>query len=414
MHEMHAVPDGVRLVEETKGWRGWVTGIAPLMLLAHLALEFSFNFLPVTYPYLIPKLRLTYGQIGTAVLAMTVAGTITQPLFGLLSDRSDPRRIVLFSMIWGGLLMGLVGFMPTYGWLVGLMVLAALGSAGFHPPSAALASRVAAGERGRAMSLFSVGGNLGAAISPVVMGVVLAAFGLAGTAIVFPLALLSAFLLAIKLRAHAGMTPSVSRRDTAAVGRSRAGSMAALLAIVGVVAARSYFQQALMTYLPQWLQEDGWTLTAGGAALSAFMIAVSFGSLVGGSLSDRLGRLRVIFASMGLIMVGHWLTLNLSGLPQLAAVVLSGLAIGISFPVTIVLAQEAFPHRIAFASAMVMGLGWLPAGLGAWAVGQISDARGLTAGFTSLLLVPLVSIAAAAAYYFINGSQRVKQDSATP
>jgi FSR family fosmidomycin resistance protein-like MFS transporter len=406
MHEMHTVPEAAQLVQDRRGWRGWVTGIAPLMLLAHLALEFSFNFLPVTYPYLIARLGLTYGQIGTAVLAMTVAGTITQPLFGLLSDRGDPRRIVLISMVWGGLLMGLVGFMPTYGWFVGLVALAALGSAAFHPPSAALASRVASDERGRAMSLFSVGGNLGSAISPAVMGLVLAAVGLAGTAIVIPLALLSAVLLARKLRAYPAATERLARSESAVAGVSRAGSLAALLAIVAVVAARSYFQEALMTYLPQWLQESGRSLTIGGAALSGFMVAVSAGSLVGGTLSDRAGRLKVILGGMGLMILSHWLMLSLSGPAQLATIALTGLAIGISYPVTIVLAQEAFPHRIAFASAMVMGLGWLPAGLGAWSVGQIADARGLTAGLATLLLVPLAGMAAVAAYWLIQRRQR--------
>ena len=139
-----------------------------------------------------------------------------------------------------------------------------------------------------------------------------------------------------------------------------------------------------------------------GAALAIFMVAVSVGSLFGGSLSDRAGRLPVIAASLVVMMAGHWLLLRLSGLPQMASVVLVGTMIGASFPVTIVLAQEAWPRSVGFASAMVMGLGWLPAGLGAWAVGHIADGSSLTAGLGSLLFVPLVGVAALGVYASVN------------
>ena len=377
------------------GLRPWLSGNAPLMSLAHLVLESGFNYLPVLYVLLIPKLGLTYSQIGTMVLLMAVAGTITQPIFGWLSDRGDPRRIVVVSLIWGGCLMGLVGFMPSYGALVALVLLASLGSAAFHPPAAALSSVTPAGNRGRAMSLFSVGGNLGAALSPALVGVALGAFGLAATLIVIPLTLATALLLARRL--HAVHLPE--RHDRRAVGtQPRAGSMAALLAIVGVVAARSYFQQALMTYLPEWLRGHGQSLAMAGAALAIFMIAVSLGSLFGGALSDRFGRLPVIGVSLALMSVGLWFMMRLTGGPQMAAVILIGVSIGASFPVTIVLAQEAWPQSVGFASAMVMGLGWLPAGLGAWVVGRMADNSSLTVGLGSLLFVPLVGLLAAGIY----------------
>ncbi len=84
------------------GLEPWLAGNAPLMSLAHLVLEASFNFLPVTYVLLIPKLGLTYGQIGTLVFLVSIAGTIAQPFFGWLSDRGNPRLIVVASLIWGG------------------------------------------------------------------------------------------------------------------------------------------------------------------------------------------------------------------------------------------------------------------------------------------------------------------------
>lgn len=389
------------------GLEPWLAGLAPLMSLAHLILEASFNFLPVTYVLLIPKLGLSYGQIGTLALLTSLAGTLAQPLFGWLSDRGDPRVIVIGSVVWGGVLMGLVGFVPSYAALGVLLVLAALGSAAFHPPAAALSAQTEARNRGRAMSLFSVGGNLGAAVSPALVGLALGTVGLASTAVVIPLSLVTAVLLARRLRdlgpAGRGITAASRGGDGLAV---RGSAVAALLAIVAVVGARSYFQLALMTYLPEWLRSDGQSLAMAGAALAIFMVAVSAGSLFGGSLSDRFGRLPVIAVSLVLMMVGHWLMMSLAGWPQMAAVILIGLMIGASFPVTIVLAQEAWPQSVGFASAMVMGLGWLPAGLGAWVVGNIADGSTLDAGLQSLLYVPLVGLAAVGVYMLVR--KRIK------
>ena len=375
----------------------WRAGIAPLMSLAHLILEAGFNFLPVTYVLLIPKLGLSYGQIGTMVLLMTLTGSLTQPLFGWLSDRGDPRLIVVISVMWGGALMGLVGFMPSYGWLMALVVLAAVGSAAFHPPAAALASQTEAANRGRAMSLFSVGGNLGAAVSPLLVGLALSFGGLGATAVLIPLSLLTGLLLAQRLRGVA--VP----RGRAAAGHAPAavGSAAALAAIIVVVGARSYFQQALMTYLPEWLRGNGQSLAVAGAALTLFMVAVSIGSLFGGALSDRFGRLPVIGVSLVMMTAGHWLLLRTVGAPQMAAVLLVGLMIGASFPVTIVLAQEAWPGSVGFASALVMGIGWLPAGLGAWVVGRIADGSTLTDGLHSLAFAPLVGLVAAGVFMVV-------------
>lgn len=374
----------------------WLSGLAPLLSLAHLILEASFNFLPVTFVLLIPRLGLNYSQIGAAALLMTITGTITQPIFGWLSDRGDPRPIAIGGLVWGGVMMGLVGFMPSYGWLVGLLALAAVGSAAFHPPAAALSTQTEAGNRGRAMSLFAVGGNLGAAVSPALVGLALGlGGGLRATAVLIPLSLLTGLLLARQLRPVAPR-PRAAR---AAGDAGRAGSLVALGTIIAVVGARSYFQQALATYLPEWLRTNGQSLAVAGAALALFMIAVSIGSLFGGALSDRFGRLPVIVSSLALMAGGHWLMLRLSGAPQMGAVVLIGLMIGASFPVTIVMAQEAWPRSVGLASALVMGLGWLPAGLGAWVVGRIADSSTLTGGLTSLLFAPVVGLAAAGLYY---------------
>ena len=123
-------------------------------------------------------------------------------------------------------------------------------------------------------------------------------------------------------------------------------------------------------------------------------------------VSDRFGRIPVIAVSLLTMMPAQWLLLHSTGPAQLGSVLLIGIMIGASFPVTIVLAQEAWPKSVGLASAMVMGLGWLPSGLGALVVGQIADRSSLTAGLATLTFVPVVGLLALATYTFVQRRSR--------
>ena len=162
---------------------------------SHLSLELSNNFLPVAYPLFIEKLGLSYVQVGTIAFVAVLAATLLQPLFGYLSDRFDSRLLLSISLLWIGTIMGITGLAGSY-WLLLLLVgFGGLGSAAFHPAAASLASAAAGRRRGASMSLFSVGGNLGAALSPLLIGALVLRAGLPGTLFLIPLLWLFSFVL---------------------------------------------------------------------------------------------------------------------------------------------------------------------------------------------------------------------------
>lgn len=374
---------------------------ALLASLSHLALEFSQNFLPVVYPLLIGTLGLTYSQVGSMALTASVFGSLMQPLFGLLSDRWDPRRITVLSIIWGGLIMGLVGvaavFAGHYWLLLPIIALGALGSAAFHPAGASLATMRADSRRGTALSIFSVGGNLGSALSPMVVGAGLAWFGLWGTVLVIPITLVVAYWLHRLLQNAGGLEPSTAVPSSVPKKRATIDrrSWIAIALIIIIVAARSWFQGALITYLPEWLQTQGRTIEAAGSALSILLVSVSIGSLTGGTLSDRVGRIPIVIVTLGMLGPAHYWFLHTDGGLQLGIACAIGILIGSTFPVTIALAQEVLPRTVGLASALVLGLGWLPAGLGSWLIGLLADRSTLTDALATLVTVPALGVVAA-------------------
>lgn len=360
-----------------------------LMAFAHLTLELGMNFLPVVYPVLINNWSLSYAQVGLIALTISLGASLAQPLFGYLSDHWGASRLAVFGITWMGLVMGLVGFAPNYPSLLVLVVLGALGSAAFHPAAATLASTGGGKRRGAAVSVFSVGGNLGTALSPLWMTAGLAWLGLTSTALLIPVVLLVSLGLYWQLRQVESSGGGSGRPQTSLTRFAGQGSLVGLSLLIIAVMARSWVHITLITYLPEWMQSQGHSLANSGQVLSLFLLGAGLGSLVGGALSDRVGRWQVMALSLGLLGPALGWFLAESGPPQ---AVLVGALSGLSFPVSVVMAQEIWPRGMGLASALVMGLGWAPGGLGASITGLVADRFSLPVGLHLLMVPPLLGI----------------------
>jgi predicted MFS family arabinose efflux permease len=181
----------------------------------------------------------------------------------------------------------------------------------------------------------------------------------------------------------------------------RQGSLAGLILVVLLSMARAWFQMSLSTYLPVWVESQGQTLAFASQVLFAFSISISLGSLVGGVLSDWIGQWQVLVLGSVFLVIGYWLFLGSSDVGQVILVGLMGVMIGSSYPVAILLAQEVWPQGVGLASALVMGIGWAPGGLGASVTGLIADRLSLVAGLQTLILAPILWLGCMLIFGFI-------------
>jgi len=169
------------------------------------------------------------------------------------------------------------------------------------------------------------------------------------------------------------------------------GYLLGLILIILGTMARSWFQVALVTYLPAWVQSNGGSLEQGGQLLSVFLFATGAGSLLGGIVADRVGVWPVAMITNLLIAPAYWLWLDGTPGLQIIALGVVGVALGTNYATVILLAHDAWPQGIALASGLVMGLGWVPAGLGASFTGYLADQRSLSAAMTVLVIPPMVA-----------------------
>ena len=370
-------------------------GLAALAA-GHAAADLCQGAVPALIPFLIDRRGYSYGAAGALLLAVTVGSSIVQPLFGAVSDRLSLSWLMPAGVALSALGIAGAGLASSFGLTAAAVGVGGLGVAAFHPEGARYASYASGDRRGTGMSLFSVGGNTGFALGPVLVTPAVLALGLHGATVVAAVPVLAAAVLAHelpRLRARRAAGAAARRDERAAAGGDQWGPFGRL---GGTVALRSGVYFGLQSFAPVWfVHRFGASEAAGNAALTAMLVAGALGTLVGGRLVDRVGRRTVLAGSF------------LAQIPLLAGFVVAGDAVAtgllaavgfvtiMSFSVTVVMGQEYLPHRLGIASGVMLGLAIGLGGVEAALLGALADAAGLSAVMWTIAALPVPALALA-------------------
>jgi FSR family fosmidomycin resistance protein-like MFS transporter len=357
------------------------------LTLAHVFNDWYMNFLQTLLPFIV-ALGVGISRAAFLISAFTVTASILQPVFGYLVDRKNQRWMVYAGTVWMAILLSLIGVTQNYYLLLLLSALSGLGTAGFHPQAAAMVSSVSGSRKGFCQSIFVAGGNVGWALTPLMVIPVVKNFGLNST----PIFAIPGIMVALLLWFTAPKTAA------AAPGRSSASLLTAfrtswleLTKVVLIVAFRSLAYFGLISFLPLYLQTQNFSILAGGYLLFIMLFSGAIGGVLGGYLSDYWGRKTVIVGSLLLSTPCFYLFLQSSGFAMYLYLILAGASLLASFSVTIVLAQELISKNAAMASGLTLGFGIGVGGLGVGLVGVLIEHMGLSYGINLLVSLPLAA-----------------------
>jgi FSR family fosmidomycin resistance protein-like MFS transporter len=356
-----------------------------LACLSHTIVDGSQNILPVVFPLLVDRLHLSYGQVGMAAALLNVSSSVIQPGFGWISDRRPTRWFMPVGIAWTGLFLSVVGLVPSYPTLLLVLLLAGLGTAAFHPIASIAVAHASGNRRGFGMSFFSAGGNLGFAIGPVMAAWLMTWLGLPGTLLV----ILPSLLMAAAMHVWRGEFASPTRADGSGEHQARGPIPWGLLSrLCAIITLRSWAYSGLVVFIPLLLHERGVSLLLAGRALFVFLFFGALGGMLGGYLSDRIGRQQVIVASL----VGFPLFMAVAMLPSgplsWSFLAIAGISLLASFSVTVVFAQELLPQHLGVASGLTLGLSFGAGGVGVALSGWLADLFGLQISVWLLVLLP--------------------------
>jgi MFS transporter, FSR family, fosmidomycin resistance protein len=361
----------------------------------HLFTDLNQGAVAALLPFLISERGLSLAAAGALVFAATVSSSLVQPLFGIFSDRNPIPALMPLGVLLGGVGMALVGVAPSYPLIFASVVVSGVGVAAFHPEAARFANYVSGARRARGMSFFSVGGNAGFALGPIVATPLVLAFGLPGTLfLALPAALMAGVMVAETPR-MLRLAPEEASSGTQEVDASqeRWGPFAVMVAVVAV---RSFVYFGLVAFVAAYYERVlGASAALGNVALTVMLAAGAVGTLLMGPLADRFGRKAVLAWSMVVLsplVLGFTLVGPYAGMALLALI---GAATVGTFGVTVVMGQEYLPGRIGLAAGVTMGLSIGLGGVGAPLLGLLADAGGLRTTMLAVAALPILGLALA-------------------
>ena len=360
------------------------------------------HWYPATFYLLLPligtELGLSYSQIGLIMTCQYIASAVANVPGGVLVDTVGRKGLLMaVSLFWIGFPYLLIGFTHSYLMLLACVSLVGFGNSLWHPTAIPTLARRYPERKGLVLSIHGMGGNVGDAVAPVIIGSALAWFTWREVVVlnVMPglvvAALLFALLGTLRLAAR--------KQEMQSVGEYFAGlrelfrSRALVLLSTGS-AFRTMTQSALLTFLPVYLANDmGYSPFWVGACLFALQAAGFAASPIAGHLSDRLGRKQILVGSMAATALVLVAMAFAGGSPLFVALVaVLGFFLYATRPVIQAWMLEATPKNMAGSSiGLLFGAQAIGAALGPLAGGMVADRYGLLAAFYFLAATIVVA-----------------------
>jgi MFS transporter, FSR family, fosmidomycin resistance protein len=364
--------------------------------LTHFLNDMIQSLIFAIYPLLKGNYALSFAQVGLITLAFQFTASVLQPAVGLYTDRY-PKPYSLFcgmGITLTGLL--LLSIAHTYEVILIAAALVGTGSSVLHPESSRVARMASGGRYGLAQSIFQVGGNTGSAMGPLLAAWIVIPRGQSSVAW-FSLAALLAMIVLWQVggwykRKKSGTslqsTHQPSRIAEKLPSRTVTGGLVVLLILIFskfiyMASISSYFTFYLMTKFHV-------SVRSAQLHLFIFLFAVAAGTLLGGPVGDRIGRKRVIWASIAGV-APFTLLLPYVGLAWTGVLTfVIGLILASAFSAILVFAQELMPGKVGMVSGLFFGLAFGTAGIGAAVLGRVADSYGIEFVYRLCSFLPLL------------------------
>lgn len=325
------------------------------------------------------ELHVQRGTAATLVTAYLIAMALCQPFGGRLGDRLGNHRVVLLALTGFAVMSAAAGMAPTFTVLLVCRVAQAIFGSALIPNLQALVRAEVAEERlGRAFGTFGAGIGAGAAIGPIVGGILVDTVGWSGIFLVNTPIAFAALVLLARVPRVAHVPPGVLNATGARPLRRR--SFVAACTTQGMSNVALY---SVLLVIPVVLRDRGWGGAATGVVLSGLTVGMLVLNPVGGAMGDRLGRTRPVVLGMAVLVIGTAvLTAVLQGPTALlvTGVLLMGVGIG-----------------LASASLQAAALSDIPRSLAGSAAGLLSTSRYVGSIVGSLAIASLVGEGASGA-----------------
>ena len=353
----------------------------------HLLNDMMQSLVPALYPILKDSYALSFSQIGLITLAFQCTASMLQPVVGMYTDKHPQPYSLMVGM--GFTLVGLLlmSRADTYPLILFAAALIGMGSSVFHPEASRVARMASGGRYGLAQSLFQIGGNMGSAAGPLLAAFIVVPAG-QRSIVWFSGAALVAMAVLFQVggwysRRRAGSKGAAAK--PAAQGKagtagpaishlSRRRVIGAVLVLVALLFSKNVYSASLGSYFTFYLIEKfGVEVQTAQLYLFAFLVGIVMGTIAGGIVGDKVGRIPVMwFSIVGALPFALMLPYASLFWTGVLAVLVAAIMAS-AFSAILVYAQELLPGRVGLVAGMFFGFSFGLGGLGAAALGELAD-----------------------------------------
>ena len=290
----------------------WGGAPATFFTYTHFTHDLLVSVLIPVLPLIRASLGLSYLQAGLLVSAYTITTGFSQIPMGWLGDRTSRRVVVAIGLTGVSVAAIAIGLSPAYYPMLALLIIQGVFAGAYHPSATSMLSgHFDSVQRGKVLGFHLLGGSIGFATAPILGGIIGDMLGWRYAFIILSIpALISVPLVLKKFRLSQSIDNSQLTEETLSNAPIKAvpklASLAKVLKPIAAITALAVLTQliigSMIAFIPLYLVDKHGLL----AAYAAILISVirgggMIGTLLGGWLSDKWGRKKVILLAVSAV-----------------------------------------------------------------------------------------------------------------
>ena len=365
--------------------------------IAHFA-----NDVPLTLPAAVilvlrEEFDLNYAAAGAIITASALLMTSLQAVTGYVADRWNRITLLRLGLTTLGVGTILMGFSTNYIQLLAFGCLIGIGGSVFHPIGYSLLSDAfESGNRGKALGMGSAAGDMAVPVAFATAGLLVLFLGWRSLFILWGLiAIIVALTLSsiIKEPRKKGFSSNATDNSTKPIVRK----LIPVIIVMGLAAASYRIASSFITtYLRDFFELS---VESANFILALMMVVGTVGSIVGGTLADKLGEKNTVAIGMVMLSVLSVVSIYISNVYFLFGTIciMGFFLLGVWPSFYSVIADTTSLGARAFMYGILFSVAWSFGSFFPYLSGACADIFGLQVIF---ILIGVLSLLAAFAAYF--------------
>lgn len=363
--------------------------------ISHFTIDLYPAFIVGVIPLLASKFSLSIFQISVLTAVSQISNSITQPFFGIMSDRYGVKRYMTFGLLTAALFISLIAILPNYLLILLFLFIGNLGVSAFHPPSTAIGAQYIGKKKGFGNSIISLGGSTGYAMGSIFFIAIIEKIGIKFSSLAMIPGLLMAVFLAKKLNfSENDQKKAQDSLKLKSLFKIRKAKLASIFLVWIAAFSRDVLWVSLITFLPLYFTKNNISLFNTSVIIMLFGLVGGLGGVFASYFSDRLKRHVLIQIAYLMVIPLVFLIFKTPVIIGTVLFIVSGFFLISSMPLCISISHDLFPKNLSLASSIVMGLSSGLAGITGMLMGSIADNIGIQKTLYIILILLFISLIA--------------------